>query len=232
MSFAQLAEELRRLGENDEAVATCCAGLVHHPDNLTARVTLGRALIELVRLDEAFNELTFVLDAAPGNLPAIRALAEIYQRRGMMSEALVHYRRALQLAQHDTELEHTVHEIQQAVTPPQPKVAPPKIEELFDFDSLMAQLGSGRSAAPEFVPLKKPPQSPLDALVLTDDGEDMFAAMERQLREREEQRLIEERQARQAEAERKRQLALKDLEAWLAAIALDRQHPDRSQPSA
>jgi tetratricopeptide (TPR) repeat protein len=227
LSFAQLAEELRRLGENEEAVGVCRAGLTHHPGNLTARVTLGRALIELGRLEEAFTELTFVLDAAPGNLPAIRALAEIYQRRGMMSEALVHYRRALQLAQHDTDLEHTVHEIQQVVEP-QRKTAAARIEELFDFDSLMAQLGGGRGAAPEFVPLKKPPQSPLDEIALANDNQDAFAAMERQLREREERRLLEERQARQAAAERRRQLALQELENWLAAIAHDR----RSQPSA
>ena len=226
MAFAQLAEELRRTGANEEAVGVCRAGLVHHPDNLTALVTLGRALIELDRLDEAFTELTSVLDAAPGNLPAIRALAEIYQRRGMMSEALVHYRRALQLAQHDTDLEHTVEEMQQRVEPP-PKVAPPRIEELFDFDALMAQLDPGHGTTPEpaFVPLKKPPESPLDVLVLKHDDQDAFAVMERQLREREEQRLLEERQARQAETERKRLRVLQELEAWLAALAGDRSHP-------
>ena len=233
LAFAQLAEELRRIGANDEAVGTCRAGLVHHPDNLTARVTLGRALIELGKLDDAFTELTFVLDAAPGNLPAIRALAEIYQRRGMMSEALVHYRRALQLAQHDTDLEHTVERIQQAVEPPKASApAPPaRIEELFDFDGLLAQLDAGphagRGAAPEtaFVPLKKPPESALDSIGLQGSDQDAFAVMERQLREREEQRLLEERQARHAEVERKRLLVLQELEDWLSAIAHDRQHP-------
>ena len=53
MAFAQLAEECRRAGANDEAVGICRAGLAHHPDYLSARVTLGRALIELGRLDEA-----------------------------------------------------------------------------------------------------------------------------------------------------------------------------------
>lgn len=229
MAFAQLAEELRRIGANDEAVGTCRAGLVHHPDNLTARVTLGRALIELDNLDDAFTELTSVLDRAPGNLPAIRALAEIYQRRGMMSEALDHYRRALQLAQHDTDLEHRVQEIRQVVEP-EPKVAPAKIEELFNFDSLMAQLDPGRAAAVDFVPLKKPPQSALDAIPLQDDDGDALAVMERQLRDREEQRLLEERQARQAEAERKRLLVLEELEDWLSAIAHDRNHATTQSP--
>lgn len=227
--FAQLAEECRRAGNNDEAVGICRAGLVHHPNNLTARVTLGRALIELDRLDDAFTELTFVLDAAPGNLPAIRALAEIYQRRGMMSEALVHYRRALQLAQHDADLSHTVQQIAQTVEPQaRPAVPGPAVEELFDFDALLAQLDATRPAVavPAFVPLKLPPQSVLDAVV--PPGDDAFAAMEKQLREREEARLLEERQARQADAERRRLVVVNELEEWLSAIAHDR----RSQPSA
>jgi tetratricopeptide (TPR) repeat protein len=248
MAFAQLAEECRRAGSNDEAVGICRAGLVHHPDNLTARVTLGRALIELDRLDEAFTELTFVLDAAPGNLPAIRALAEIYQRRGMMSEALVHYRRALQMAQHDTELTQTVEQIQRAVEP-QPLPSPPAaktaapIEDLFDFDSLLAQLDFSRTGEPPpaYVPLKLPAQSPLDTAVPSND--DDLAEMERQLREREEQRVLDEKQARQADAERRRALIVQELENWLSAIVHDRQDhpatqsprrgdPGRSQPSA
>ena len=231
--FAQLAEELRRDGANDEAVEVCRAGLAHHPDYLTARVTLGRALVELDRLDEAFIELTAVLDAAPGNLPAIRALAEIYQRRGLMSEALVHYRRALQLAQHDVDLEHTVGRIQQqvepAATPSAPAARQVPIEDLFDFDALVAQLGAATPPPDPVVPHAAPVPSPIDAVTLRTDDQDSFALMERQLREREERRLIEERQAREAEVEeRRRLLVMEELESWLTAIAADRD-PEQQQ---
>ena len=47
IAFAQLAEELRRAGELEESVETCRAGLSLHPTYLSARVTLGRALVEL-----------------------------------------------------------------------------------------------------------------------------------------------------------------------------------------
>ena len=236
--FAELAEECRRAGENDEAVALCRAGLLHHPDHLSARVTLGRALIELNQLDHAFAELTLVLDAMPGDLVAIRALAEIYQRRGMMSEALVHYRRALQLAQHDSERSGTVDAIRQAEEPQQratePNAALPQlIEDLFDFDSLLAQLDTPSTAVPPpiFVPLKLPAPSPLDSAV--PPGDDTFAVMERQLREREEQRLADERQAREAEADRRRAVVIQELEDWLSAIVHDRgDYTGRSQPSA
>ncbi len=234
MSFAQLAEELRRKGANDEAVGICRAGLVHHPDYLTARVTLGRALIELDRLGEAFTELTAVLDAAPGNLPAIRAIAEIYQRRGLMSEALVHYRRALQLGQPDAGLQHTVGRIQQQMQPADPAPFAPApdpvpIEDIFDFDTLLAQLGPAAAPPERVVPQETPVPSVIDAIELSTNDQDSFALMERQLREREEERLIEERRAREAEVEQSRGLVMEELENWLAAIAADR---DLHQPQA
>jgi tetratricopeptide (TPR) repeat protein len=82
IAFAQLAEEYRRAGQYDEAVHICRGGLEKHPTYLSARVTLGRALIELEQFDEAQAELEHVLQAAPENLAAIRGLAEIHQRRG------------------------------------------------------------------------------------------------------------------------------------------------------
>ena len=237
LAFTQLAEELRRIGASDEAVAICRAGLVHHPDNLAARVTLGRALIELDQLDQAFTALTFVLDATPGNLEAIRALAEIYQRRGMMSEALVHYRRALQLAERRTDNPPAVRRVQQAVEPqPSRPAAPPAppalIEDLFDFDSLLAQLDTPNTPVPPAtsVPPTVPAQSPLDSA--TPSADDAFAVMERQLREREDRRVLAEKQARHADVERHRALVIRELENWLSAIVQERQHPDRSQPSA
>lgn len=81
IAFAQLAEEHRRGGEYDEAIRICRAGLEQHPGYLSARVTLGRALLETGQFDEAQGELEYVLRAAPDNLAAIRALAEIHQRR-------------------------------------------------------------------------------------------------------------------------------------------------------
>jgi tetratricopeptide (TPR) repeat protein len=108
IAFAQLAEALRRAGRLDEAVAACRAGLVYHPEYLSAHVTLGRALIEQGDLEAAQTELTGVLAAAPENLAAIRGLAEIHQQRGHQGEALEQYRRALTLAPHDPDLEETV----------------------------------------------------------------------------------------------------------------------------
>ncbi len=81
ISFAALAEEYRRLGQFVDAIDTCRAGLLRHPAYVSARVTLGRALIEVGAYDEAASELEDALRAAPENLAAIRALADIHGRR-------------------------------------------------------------------------------------------------------------------------------------------------------
>src|SRR6478752_3266819 len=82
IAFAALAEEYRRAGRFDEAIETCKAGLVRHPSYLSAHVTLGRAYIEVGKLQDARQELEYVLKLAPENLAAIRGLAEIHHRLG------------------------------------------------------------------------------------------------------------------------------------------------------
>jgi len=81
IAFAQLAEEHRRAGQFEDAVRVCQAGLEQHPAYLSARITLGRALLEMGRYDEAASEFEYVLKAAPDNLSATRELADIEQRR-------------------------------------------------------------------------------------------------------------------------------------------------------
>jgi len=108
IAFAQLAEELRRSGALQEAVDVSVSGLAIHPSYLSARVTLGRALLELDRLPEAQTELERVLAGAPENLAARRGLGEIFNRRGQADEALAHYRAALALAPNDPDLEESV----------------------------------------------------------------------------------------------------------------------------
>jgi len=86
IAFAQLAEEYRRIGDYMEAVKACRDGLARHPGYVSAQVTLGRALMELGEYDEARKELEAVLRVAPDNLAAIRALADIHERRGNIAE--------------------------------------------------------------------------------------------------------------------------------------------------
>jgi tetratricopeptide (TPR) repeat protein len=86
IAFAALAEEYRRQGRYDEAVEACHAGLQRHPAYMSARVTLGRALIETGDLAAAREQFETVLRSAPENLAAIRGLAQIQEKQGHSTE--------------------------------------------------------------------------------------------------------------------------------------------------
>ncbi len=117
IAFAQLAEEYRRAGMFQEAVDVCRAGLGVHPAYLSARVTLGRALVELHQYEAAQQELQQVLRSAPDNLAAVRGLADLLHRQGSLSDALVQYRAALTLVRHDPDLEQTIADLEREVQP-------------------------------------------------------------------------------------------------------------------
>lgn len=151
IAFAQLGEEYRRAGRFDEAIKTCRTGLVRHPGYLSARVTLGRALIETDELDAAEAELSHVLKSSPENLAAIRGLADIHHRRGNLAPALTFYRRALSLARHDPDLEQTVGDIERTLGS---APGPAEVPEGLSFAQIQEEL---RSFETSTMPTEPPP---------------------------------------------------------------------------
>jgi len=115
LAFAPLAEELRRAGRAREAVTLCQNGLSYHPEYVSARATLGRALLDLGEIDDALFELQEVLSAAPENLMALRGIAEVHDRRGELAEALLAYRRARALAPQDVDLQQAIETLERSM---------------------------------------------------------------------------------------------------------------------
>lgn len=221
IAFAQLGEELRRAGANEEAIEVCQTGLARHPGYLSARVTLGRALIELGHLDGAHVELSVVVATASDNLAAIRGLAEIHQRRGEITEALDYYRRALDLARHDPELEETVERMEKQMAPPPSAEPDVSVEALFDFDRLVEQLGAQAPPGIQALASLHAASSTTPAAAAANlegaepaDG-DAFAGLEADLRRRESRAaaLRESGPLSPEDAE-----ALAELEGWLAVL--------------
>lgn len=163
IAFAQLAEEYRRAGLFEQSVEACRAGLTTHPGYLSARVTLGRALIELNQLDDARHELQLVLKSAPENLAAIRGMAEIHHRRGELAEALSQYRSALALARNDPDLERTVEELSRQVAP-QPRPQPADGLSLEHLKEELLAHSTGLRAVPP-TPAAPVPTQPADARI-------------------------------------------------------------------
>jgi tetratricopeptide (TPR) repeat protein len=99
--FAQLAEELRKDGELGEAIKLCRAGLLKHPSYPSARMTLGRALLDSGEMGSARQEFESVLKGAPDNILASRYLGESLEGIGDLPGAVERYKKTLLLAPGD-----------------------------------------------------------------------------------------------------------------------------------
>src|SRR5207245_1986928 len=102
--FAQLAEELRKVGDHAEAIRVCREGVERSPAYPSLRLTLGRALLESGDLPAARAELEAVLQAAPDNIVAERSLGECLEAMGDRAGARARYLKALALAPGDAQL--------------------------------------------------------------------------------------------------------------------------------
>jgi Flp pilus assembly protein TadD len=105
LAFAQLAEELRKAGQLDEAVRMCREGMGRHPNYLSAHMTLGRALFDQGDLEGASAEFEAVLRLAPDNILAGRLLADSHERQGRLVEARTCLERLLPFAPGDAQLQ-------------------------------------------------------------------------------------------------------------------------------
>jgi tetratricopeptide (TPR) repeat protein len=113
--FVQLAEEYRKAGLHEQAITTCREGLEKHPNYFSARVALGRALLEAESLEEARVEFEQVLSQVPENLLALKFLGETYHGLGQLENALLKYRLASTLSPEDADLTDRMNQIEAAL---------------------------------------------------------------------------------------------------------------------
>ncbi len=86
--FAPLADVHRKLGELDEALRICQAGLARHPDYSSAYVILGKIHLERGDEDAAVRAFQEVLELDSQNLLAMRHLARLAESSGDLREAI------------------------------------------------------------------------------------------------------------------------------------------------
>ena len=121
--FAQLAEEHRKAGEHAEAIRVARAGLVQHPSYPSARLTLGRALLDSGDAAGARVELEAALRDAPDNILASRFLGQALEALGELGPALVQLQKTLKMAPGDRQLESQIVSLQTRLRSPQAAAA-------------------------------------------------------------------------------------------------------------
>ena len=165
--FAQLAEELRKAGEPAEAIRIARAGLADHPGYPSARLTLGRALLDTGEAAGAKVELESALRDAPDNILASRFLAQAREQLGDLKGAVEQYQKTLRMAPGDRQLQGQLAAVEARLrapsddaadaetTPPVPRHAPPPLPAGV-VAAAVPPVASGR-----VVTLPSPPRPPV-----------------------------------------------------------------------
>src|SRR5919206_2351225 len=94
--FAPLANEYRKMGDVEQAIAICRAYLPQQPGHMSGHIVFGQALFESRNFEEARTVFETALTLDPENLIALRHLGDIAQAQGDNETARAWYRRVLE----------------------------------------------------------------------------------------------------------------------------------------
>ncbi len=122
--FAPLANEYRKSGDPDQAIAICREFLPQQPGHMSGHIVYGQALFDAQQLDEAKAVFDTALTLDPENLIALRYLGDIARGMGDPPTARLWYQRVLDADPRNAEISALLTELADAPGPP-PAAATP-----------------------------------------------------------------------------------------------------------
>lgn len=149
--FAPLANEYRKAGDPEQAIAICRAHLAQQPGHMSGHVVYGQALYDAQRIAESRTVFEKALSLDPDNAIVLRQLGDIARQRGETDEAKHWYSRALDANPHDPEVAAYIAELTEPTGSPaaageaaEPAESPPAAESpgFERVDSLPAEQSS------------------------------------------------------------------------------------------
>jgi tetratricopeptide (TPR) repeat protein len=132
--FAPLANEYRKAGDPDQAIAICREFLPQQPGHMSGHIVYGQALFDAQQFEEARTVFDTALTLDPENLIALRHLGDIARTLGEIDTARAWYQRVLDADPRNEDIAAiltTLAAAPAAAEPPPaepPPVEPPPIE--------------------------------------------------------------------------------------------------------
>jgi len=118
--FAPLANEYRKAGDLQQAIAICRTYLPQQPAHISGHIVFGQALFEAGEFEEARTVFESALGLDPENLIALRHLGDIASGRGDISLARAWYQRVLDADPRNPEIVSLIASLGVVTTPPPP----------------------------------------------------------------------------------------------------------------
>ena len=109
--FAPLANEHRKSGDLDQAIALCRTHLPQQPAHISGHIVLAQALYEAGSLDESRDIFHTALGLDPENLIALRYLGDIARDSADIDTARSWYQRVLEVDPRNDEIVQLVREL-------------------------------------------------------------------------------------------------------------------------
>ena len=152
--FAPLANEYRKAGDPEQAIAICRAHLAQQPGHMSGHVVYGQALYDARRTEEAQAVFEKALALDPDNAIVLRQLGDIAREKGDNAEAKHWYSRALESDPSDKEIAAYVAELTEPVT------ANAETEAEETPEPVTANAETEAEVTPEPVPAAEPAHAP------------------------------------------------------------------------
>src|ERR1051325_10031819 len=127
--FAPLANEHRKSGDLDQAIALCRTHLPQQPGHISGHIVLAQALFEAGSLDESRDIFHTALGLDPENLIALRYLGDIAKESSDVDTARTWYERVLEVDPRNEEIVQLVRELD-TPRPPAPVAEDPEPLEM------------------------------------------------------------------------------------------------------
>ncbi len=120
--FAPLANEYRKAGDPEQAIAICRAHLAQQPGHMSGHVVYGQALYDARRPEEARSVFEKALSLDPDNAIVLKQLGDIAREKGESPEARHWYGKALDIDPMDSEVAAYIAELTEPLTGDAPDV--------------------------------------------------------------------------------------------------------------
>ncbi|MEK7401037.1 MAG: tetratricopeptide repeat protein [Gemmatimonadota bacterium] len=123
--FAPLANEYRKAGEIEQAIAICREYLPQQPGHMSGHIVFGQALFEAKQLDEAKTVFETALSLDPENLIALKHLGDITLAAGDKEAAKGWFKRVLDADPRNEETQALLAQIEGTAKPAAAPIATP-----------------------------------------------------------------------------------------------------------
>lgn len=110
--FAPLANEHRKAGDLEQAIALCRAHLPHQAGHISGHIVLAQALNDAGEHEEARYVFHQALELDPENLIALRCLGDLARERGDLADAGHWYQRVLEVDPRNEEMSQLARQVE------------------------------------------------------------------------------------------------------------------------